>query len=88
MVAQWQGLGFRAGGSQARNPIPSKTRRICGPAARQIGCNGSNVPFLARHGSLKRSSHVWYCPVHLTVVQSYETRPKVALVLLQNGTLL
>ncbi|GBO01230.1 hypothetical protein AVEN_98485-1 [Araneus ventricosus] len=30
-VAQWQGLGFGAGGLQARNPIPLKIRRVWDP---------------------------------------------------------
>ncbi|GBM43124.1 hypothetical protein AVEN_148693-1 [Araneus ventricosus] len=38
-------------------------------------------------GSLERGCQLRCRPRHLTEVQNYEVRPKIALVLLQNGTL-
>ncbi|GBN40132.1 hypothetical protein AVEN_251699-1 [Araneus ventricosus] len=37
-------------------------------------------------GSLERGSQLRCRPLHLTAVQNYEVRSKIALVLLQNGT--
>ncbi|GBM29959.1 hypothetical protein AVEN_167437-1 [Araneus ventricosus] len=39
-------------------------------------------------GSLERGCQLRCYPRHLTTVQNYEVRPKIALVLLQNGTLI
>ncbi|GBO38530.1 hypothetical protein AVEN_128745-1 [Araneus ventricosus] len=43
---------------------------------------------LVWRGSLKRGCQLRRRPRHLTMVQNYDARPKVALVLLQNETLI
>ncbi|GBM01976.1 hypothetical protein AVEN_269576-1 [Araneus ventricosus] len=46
---------------------------------------GPNVLPLVWCGSLESGCQLKCCPFHLTVVQNYEIRPKIALVLLQTG---
>ncbi|GBL74700.1 hypothetical protein AVEN_243582-1 [Araneus ventricosus] len=58
-----------------------------GPLARQIIRRESNVLSLVWCGSLERWCQLRCRPRHLTVVQNYDVRPKIALVLLQSGTL-
>ncbi|GBM68770.1 hypothetical protein AVEN_97905-1 [Araneus ventricosus] len=45
-------------------------------------------PPLVWRGSLERGCQLRCRPRHLTVVQNYLVRPKIALALLQNGTLI
>ncbi|GBL82686.1 hypothetical protein AVEN_263751-1 [Araneus ventricosus] len=60
-----------------------------GPAAHKIIHRESNVLPLVWCGvSLERGFQLSCCPRHLTAVQKYEVCPKIALVSLQNATLI
>ncbi|GBL85469.1 hypothetical protein AVEN_34643-1 [Araneus ventricosus] len=59
-----------------------------GPLAGQIIRRGPNDLPLQWCGSLERGCQLRFRPRHLTVVQNYEVHPKIALVLLQNLTLI
>ncbi|GBN72702.1 hypothetical protein AVEN_122010-1 [Araneus ventricosus] len=84
MRPRWQGLDLGAGGFHVRNPIPPKYRRVSGPGTLQI--RRDKRPPLLRCGSLERGCQLRRRPCHLTSVRNYEVRPKIAVVLLQNGT--
>ncbi|GBO23477.1 hypothetical protein AVEN_150936-1 [Araneus ventricosus] len=70
------------GGFEVPNPIPLKIRRVWGllHAKSDEVAKRPPVCVVRKFGEGCR-------PRHLTMVQNYEVRPKITLVLLQNGTL-
>ncbi|GBO25626.1 hypothetical protein AVEN_170732-1 [Araneus ventricosus] len=80
----------RPWGRKAPGPRPDSTEDppCMGPAARQTIRSGQTPPRW-RGVEARRGGRQPRCrPRHLTKVQNYEVRPKIALVLLQNGTLI
>ncbi|GBL72346.1 hypothetical protein AVEN_115286-1 [Araneus ventricosus] len=76
-------------GPLARNPIPPKIRRVWGPLHAKSYAVAKRPPAGAARKLGGGWRHQPRCPPrHLTVVQNYEVRPKIALVLLQNGALM
>ncbi|GBM98861.1 hypothetical protein AVEN_44867-1 [Araneus ventricosus] len=68
----------------------SKPDSIEEPPCKRVWCTLNptrpNVLPLVWYGSLERGYQLRYRPPHLTKVKNYEVRPKIALMLLQNGT--
>ncbi|GBN36102.1 hypothetical protein AVEN_152058-1 [Araneus ventricosus] len=60
------------------------------PPCKRVWCtlnpSGPNVLPLVWCGSLESGCQLRYSPRQLTVVRNYESHPKIALILLQNGT--
>ncbi|GBL77439.1 hypothetical protein AVEN_41835-1 [Araneus ventricosus] len=79
MVAWWQGLGF--GGWRIPGSKPDST--IWGPL-----CAKSHIEAKCHPGGVVRELGLRCRPRHLTVDQNYDIRPKITVVLLQNGTLI
>ncbi|GBL93895.1 hypothetical protein AVEN_153652-1 [Araneus ventricosus] len=69
---------------QVRNPTPLKNRRRAGLVhAKSVEANALQP---AWRGSLERGCQLRCRPRHLIAIQNYEVCPKIALVLIQNGT--
>ncbi|GBM14197.1 hypothetical protein AVEN_61010-1 [Araneus ventricosus] len=77
---------LRPEGLRFENPIPMKTRHVCEPVASQIVAKGAKRLPPERCGILKRGCQLRCHPSHLTAFQNYDVRPKIAILLLQNGT--
>ncbi|GBM63673.1 hypothetical protein AVEN_112837-1 [Araneus ventricosus] len=82
------GLDFGSGGFQVRNPIPPKIRRVWGllPLKSYVVPKRPPVGVVRKLG--KGRCQLRRRPRHLTAVQNDAVRPKIALVLLQNGKLI
>ncbi|GBN29884.1 hypothetical protein AVEN_178989-1 [Araneus ventricosus] len=74
--------GRRVPGSK---PDSTEDPPCIGPVEREIIRRGPNVLPLVWFGSLERGCQLRCRPRHLTEIQNDEVRPKIALVLLQNG---
>ncbi|GBM94100.1 hypothetical protein AVEN_141426-1 [Araneus ventricosus] len=69
-------------------PDSTEDPSCIGPIACKIIRRTPNVLPLVWCGILKRGCHLRCRPVHLTEVQNYKVCHNIALVLLQNGTLI
>ncbi|GBL84632.1 hypothetical protein AVEN_191092-1 [Araneus ventricosus] len=88
MVSQWYLEASGTGGFQVRNPIPPKILRECALVYVKSDVKSSNVRPLMRRGVWRGSCSLKCHPRHLTTARNYENRPKIASVLLLNGTLI
>ncbi|GBN64508.1 hypothetical protein AVEN_114426-1 [Araneus ventricosus] len=81
---------FRLWGRRVPGPRPDSTEDppCMGPAARQIIRSGQTSSRWCGVEVWRGGCQLRCRPRHLTEVQNYEVRPKIALVLLQNGTLI
>ncbi|GBL83592.1 hypothetical protein AVEN_196420-1 [Araneus ventricosus] len=71
-----------------QNPIPLKSRRVLGLLHTKLSIRGQTTSRWCG-AVVWRGGCKFRCrPRHLTVVQNYEVRSKIALVLLKNGTLI
>ncbi|GBM12961.1 hypothetical protein AVEN_164012-1 [Araneus ventricosus] len=79
----------RAEGFQVRNPIPLKIRRVLGLLyAKSYVKGGAKCPPLGVMRKFGEGVPAHVSSYNLTELQNYEVRPKIALVLLQNGKLI
>ncbi|GBM33745.1 hypothetical protein AVEN_131648-1 [Araneus ventricosus] len=69
-------------------PIPLKICLVWGLLHVKSYIGGSSVLSLVWCGSLERGCQLRCRPRHLTAIQKYEVRLQIALVLVQNGTLI
>ncbi|GBO39497.1 hypothetical protein AVEN_32258-1 [Araneus ventricosus] len=77
--------GRRAPGSK---PDSTEDPSCMGPAARQIIRSYQTPPRWCGVEAWRGGCQLMRRPRHLTAAQIYEVRPKIPLVLLQNGTLM
>ncbi|GBL81699.1 hypothetical protein AVEN_93477-1 [Araneus ventricosus] len=80
------GFRFKAGLFQVRNPIPLKTHRVWGLLYVKSYLVAKRPPA----GVMRKAGEVIQLrrrPRHLIAVQNYKVRPKIAFMLLRNGTL-
>ncbi|GBN36750.1 hypothetical protein AVEN_29507-1 [Araneus ventricosus] len=80
----------KASASGPEDPRPDSTEDppCMGPAARQIIRSGQTSSRWCGVEAWRRGCQLRCRPRHLSAFQNYEVRPKIALVLLQNGTLI
>ncbi|GBL83396.1 hypothetical protein AVEN_110700-1 [Araneus ventricosus] len=91
MRPRWPSVKVSAsgtGGFQVRNPIPLKIRRVWGLLYVKSYVGEQTSSRWCGAEVWRRGCQLRCRPRHLTEVQNYEVRPKIALVLLQNGTLI
>ncbi|GBM28137.1 hypothetical protein AVEN_224194-1 [Araneus ventricosus] len=85
LVVRSRPWGRRAPGSR---PDSTEDPPCMGPAARYIIRSGQTSSRWCGVEVRRGGCQLRCRPRHLTEVQNYEVRPKIALVLLQNGTLI
>ncbi|GBN97226.1 hypothetical protein AVEN_82096-1 [Araneus ventricosus] len=83
-------VGSRLWGRRVAGSKPDSTEDppCMGPAALEIMRSGQTLSRLCGVEAWRGRCQTRRRPRRLTVVQNYEIRPKIALVLLQNGTLI